>query len=230
MRGRDGLGVPDRARPAPRRRDGADPRGRRRGRRSFALQIARAAGAIVFATCSARSRDFLTDLGPNRVIDYRQEDAIEVVCREAEGGRRGPDPRHGRRRHDRAEPYALRPGGRIVSIVDIPQPQSLLEAWNRNAELHFVFTPPRRATLEGLRVLLESGAVRPLVDSVLPLEQAPAALARLGNRRRARQDRDRDTIYVIGQRFAGPMRVVSTMWPMSLTSSSARRRSATWRS
>jgi NADPH:quinone reductase-like Zn-dependent oxidoreductase len=53
---------------------------------SLALQIAHAAGAIVFATCSARSRDFVTDLGADRVIDYRQEDPIEVVCREAAGG------------------------------------------------------------------------------------------------------------------------------------------------
>jgi NADPH:quinone reductase-like Zn-dependent oxidoreductase len=113
------------------------------------------------------------------VIDYRQEDPIEVVCREAAGG--GVDLILDTVGGDTIErsPYGLRPGGRIVSIVDIPQPQSLLEAWNRNAELHFVFTPPRRATLEGLRVLLESGAVRPLIDSVLPLEQAPAALARL---------------------------------------------------
>ncbi len=146
---------------------------------SLAVQIARAAGATVFATCSARSREFVAALGPDRVIDYRDEDAIDVVRREADGG--GVDLILDTVGGDTIErsPYALRPGGRIVSIVDIAQPQSLLEAWNRNAELQFVFTPPRRATLDRLRVLVERGVVRPLIDSVLPLEQAPTALARL---------------------------------------------------
>jgi NADPH:quinone reductase-like Zn-dependent oxidoreductase len=146
---------------------------------SLAVQIARAAGATVFATCSARSRDFVTSLGPDRVIDYRAEDAVEVLRREADGG--GADVILDTVGGDTIErsPYALRPGGRIVSIVDIAQPQSLLEAWNRNAELHFVFTPPRRTTLERLRALVERGAVRPLIDSELPLDQAPAALERL---------------------------------------------------
>jgi NADPH:quinone reductase-like Zn-dependent oxidoreductase len=146
---------------------------------SLAVQIARAAGATVFATCSARSRDFVASLGPRRVIDYRNEDVTDVIRQEAEGG--GVDLILDTAGGDTIErsPYALRPGGRIVSIVDIPQPQSLLEAWNRNAELHFVFTPPRRATLDRLRVLLETGAVRPLIDSELALEQAPNALERL---------------------------------------------------
>jgi NADPH:quinone reductase-like Zn-dependent oxidoreductase len=146
---------------------------------SLAVQIARAAGATVFATCSARSREFVESLGADRVIDYHAEDAIDVIRREADEG--GVDLILDTVGADTIErsPYALRPGGRIVTIVDIPKPQSLLEAWNRNAELHFVFTPPRRASLDRLRVLVEKGAVRPLVDSVLPLEQAPTALARL---------------------------------------------------
>lgn len=146
---------------------------------SLAVQIARAAGATVFATCSARSREFVAALGPDRLIDYRNEDAIDVIRHEADGG--GVDLILDTVGGDTIErsPHALRPGGRIVSIVDISQPQSLLEAWNRNAELHFVFTPPRRGTLDRLRALLESGAVRPLIDSVLALEQAPTALARL---------------------------------------------------
>jgi NADPH:quinone reductase-like Zn-dependent oxidoreductase len=146
---------------------------------SLAVQIARASGATVFATCSARSREFVESLGPDRVIDYHVEDAIDVIRREADGG--GVDLILDTVGADTIErsPYALRPGGRIVTIVDIPKPQSLLEAWNRNAELHFVFTRPRRASLDRLRVLVEKGVVRPLVDSVLPLEQAPTALARL---------------------------------------------------
>ena len=92
------------------------------------------------------------------MIDYHEEDATDVIRREADG--EGVDLILDTVGGDTIErsPYALRPGGRIVSIVDIPRPQSLLEAWNRNAELHFVFTPPRRATLDRLRVLLEERA------------------------------------------------------------------------
>jgi NADPH2:quinone reductase len=146
---------------------------------SLAVQIARAAGATVFATCSARSRDFVAALGPHRVIDYREEDAIDVVCREAEGD--GVDLILDTVGGDTIErsPYGLRPAGRIVSIVDIPQPQSLLEAWNRNAELHFVFTPPRRRTLDRAAAGRFGSAARPGAHGARPTR----------GRRRARQDR-----------------------------------------
>ena len=65
----------------------------------------------------------------------------------------------------------LRPFGRLVSIVDIPQPQNLLAAWDKNVTLHLVFVTQHGAKLDRLRELIERGQIRPVIDSVLPLTQ-----------------------------------------------------------
>ncbi len=146
---------------------------------SLAVQIAKAAGAGVWATCSARSVEFVRDLGADRVIDYAREDYVEVVG--AETGGAGVDLVLDTIGGDAVARSAevLRPFGRLTSIVDIPTPQNLLAFWERNLTAHFVFTPPRRETLDALRALLERGAIRPLVDSVLPLSRVGEAHERL---------------------------------------------------
>ncbi|MYV63045.1 zinc-binding dehydrogenase, partial [Streptomyces sp. SID4931] len=59
--------------------------------------------------------------------------------------------------------------GRVVSIVDIPEPQNLLAAWGVNATYHFLFVSPGRAKLDALSRLVERGELRPVVGAVLPL-------------------------------------------------------------
>lgn len=41
---------------------------------------------------------------------------------------------------------ALADAGRVVSIVNIAQPQNLIEAWRKNAAYHFVFTRRNEAS------------------------------------------------------------------------------------
>jgi NADPH2:quinone reductase len=41
-------------------------------------------------------------------------------------------------------PDALAQLGRVVTIVDIAQPQNLIEAWGKNASFRFVFTRQNR--------------------------------------------------------------------------------------
>ncbi len=146
---------------------------------SMAVQLARAIGATVLATCSPRNAEWVGSLGADHVIDYRGTDPVEAV-REVTGGT-GVDVVLDAVGGDALEraPFALKAGGRVVTIVDTPRPQSLLEAWNRNAAVHFFFVAPNVAALDALRGLLEGGRIRPLIDSVLPLEEAAAAHARL---------------------------------------------------
>jgi NADPH2:quinone reductase len=143
---------------------------------SLAVQIAKAAGARVLATCSARSREFVEGLGADVVIDYAAEDYVEAVDREG-GADLVLDTIGGDAVARAGE--VLRPSGRLVSIVDIPIPQSLLPYWERNLSAHFVFVPSDRSNLDALRSLLERGQVRALVDSVLPLSRVAEAHERL---------------------------------------------------
>lgn len=145
---------------------------------SFAVQIAQAAGAHVFATCSPRGMDFARTLGVDRLVDYTREDYVEVVRNEAAGGVDLVLDTIGGDAIERSA-EVLRPFGRLVSIVDIPRPQNLLPFWDRNVTAHFVFNPPGRAKLESLGALVERGLVRPHVDSVVPLSRVGEAHERL---------------------------------------------------
>ena len=64
-------------------------------------------------------------------------------------------------------PDALAQLGRVVSIVDIAQPQNLIQAWGKNAAYHFVFTRQNRGKLDELSALVAQGRLRPHVGSGL---------------------------------------------------------------
>jgi NADPH:quinone reductase len=78
-------------------------------------------------------------------------------------------------------PDALAQLGRVVSIVDIAQPQNLIQAWGKNASYHFVFTRQNRGKLDELRTLIDRGQLRPHVGAVYSLAEIPRAHARLEN-------------------------------------------------
>ncbi|MEH1938399.1 MAG: zinc-dependent alcohol dehydrogenase family protein [Nostoc sp.] len=146
---------------------------------SIAVQLAKAIGAYVFATCSSRNRDFVTELGADRVIDYKNEDYVEVIRQETNG--LGVDlvlDTIGKETIQRSLEI-IRPFGRLTSIVDIAIPQSLLEAWGKNLTIHFVFSPQYRAKLEALTKLIERQQLRPVIDSVLSWDQVVLAHQRL---------------------------------------------------
>jgi NADPH:quinone reductase-like Zn-dependent oxidoreductase len=146
---------------------------------SITVQLAKAAGAYVFATCSSRNRDFVTELGADRVIDYKNEDYVEVIRQETNG--LGVDlvlDTIGGETIQRSLEI-IRPFGRLISIVDIAIPQSLLEAWSKNLTIHFVFSPQYRAKLEALTKLIERHQLRPVIDSVLSWDQVVLAHQRL---------------------------------------------------
>lgn len=142
---------------------------------SIAIQLAKAMGAYVFTTCSSKNRDLVKKLGADWTIDYQNEDYVEVVLKETGG--MGVDfvlDTIGGKTLQRS-PEIIRPFGRLVSIVDIETPQSLLSAWGKNLTIHFVFTPQYRAKLDALRKLIERSQIHPVIDSILPWEQVVKA-------------------------------------------------------
>jgi len=146
---------------------------------SIAIQMAKAMGARVFTTAAPRNHDFVYGLGADLAIDYRSEDYVEVVNRATDDI--GVDVVFDTIGGDTLtrSPLVLAQMGRVVTIVDIAQPQNLIEAWGRNASYHFVFTRQNRGKLDALTHLLERGQIKPVIGATFPLERIGEAHAYL---------------------------------------------------
>ena len=144
-----------------------------------AIQLAKAIGARVFTTVRDDNAEFVRGLGADVTIDYEKEDYVDAILRETGG--RGVDvvfDTIGGNTLSRS-PDVLAQIGRVVSIVDIAQPQNLIQAWGKNASFHFVFTRQNRGKLDELSALVERGQLRPHVGAVYSLADIPAAHERL---------------------------------------------------
>ncbi|WP_371676551.1 NADP-dependent oxidoreductase [Streptomyces sp. NBC_01276] len=131
----------------------------------LAVQIAKARGAYVIGTASAGKHELLRGLGADEVIDYRTtdfEDAVadvDVVI-DAMGGD------HGER-----SLKVLKPGGHLVTL---PGPDGI-PADPRGVHASWVLVEPDLKGLEEIAALVERGLLKPLIDTVLPLEEAAKA-------------------------------------------------------
>lgn len=144
-----------------------------------AIQLAKAMSARVFTTVRQANAEFVRTAGADVIIDYENEDYVDAVLRETSG--HGVDvvfDTIGGNTLSRS-PDALAQLGRVVSIVDIAQPQNLIQAWGKNASYHFVFTRQNRGKLDELSALVERGQLRPQVGAVYPLADIALAHARL---------------------------------------------------
>jgi len=144
-----------------------------------AIQLAKAIGARVITTVREANFEFARSMGADVVIDYEKEDYVAAVMRETAG--QGVDVVFDTIGGDTLarSPDVLAQLGRLVSIVDIAQPQNLINAWGKNASYHFVFTRQNRGKLDELRALVERGQLRPHVGATYSLADIPAAHARL---------------------------------------------------
>lgn len=135
---------------------------------TLAVQLAKARGAYVVGTASARNHDFLRDLGVDEIVDYatmRFEDLapdMDVVL-DSIGG-------------DTQERSwkTLRRGGILVSIASPPDPAVAAQYGVREA---FVFVQPNALQLAELAKLADAGKLKPVVETVLPLAEAARAHA-----------------------------------------------------
>ncbi|MGF7151448.1 NADPH:quinone reductase-like Zn-dependent oxidoreductase [Sphingomonas zeicaulis] len=149
---------------------------------TIAIQVAKATGARVLTTARVADHACVRSLGADAAIDHSMEDYVDAVTRLTGG--RGVDvvfDTIGGETLTRS-PLALADMGRVVGIVDIPQPQNLVEAWGKNAAYHFVFTGQNRGKLDLLTDLAERGPVRSVVGAVLPLARVGQAHEVLGGR------------------------------------------------
>jgi NADPH:quinone reductase-like Zn-dependent oxidoreductase len=132
----------------------------------FAVQIAKAAGAWVAATCSAGDLDFVRKLGADRAIDYKAERFEDVVADidlvyDLIGGET----------QDRSF-SVLRRGGRLVSTLQ--EPDKARTIGQDITGLHYM-TKPDAAELAQIGALLRAGKIKPSVFAIYPLEDAARA-------------------------------------------------------
>lgn len=145
---------------------------------SFAIQIARAAGARVLATCSDYMLDQAGQLGAGRAVNYKSEDFVEVVQQETNG--LGVDLVFDTVGGDVLSKSieVTKPFGRMTGIVSTMS-GSMAAAFRKNITLYFLFLERARYKLDHLRTLSERGQLEPLIDSVLPLSEVAEAHRRL---------------------------------------------------
>ncbi|MGO1630201.1 MAG: NAD(P)-dependent alcohol dehydrogenase [Microbacterium sp.] len=149
----------------------------------FAVQIAKAAGAVVVAACSAGKAEIAREAGADEVVDYRLEDplrrgAFDVII--DTGGHRPV-------REMRA---ALTPSGALVIVGSEPEHAPLgglsrpIGAALRNPfvlqRLVMLTSSESAQDLHDLVDLVGAGQLRPIVHREFALSDAADALAALG--------------------------------------------------
>jgi NADPH:quinone reductase-like Zn-dependent oxidoreductase len=151
---------------------------------TYAVQLAKTLGADVTAVCSTANVELARSLGADRVVDYTREDFTRIgethdVVIDVAGSRR----LGALRRVLTPDGTVVVVGGRMTyrGLGPLPHIGATLAASKlRRMTVRFFVAKIEPADLEYLASLLEAGTIRSVIDRTYPLEQAPAALAYLG--------------------------------------------------
>ena len=160
---------------------------------TFAIQLAKHAGATVATTTSTDNVDLVRSLGADIVIDYKKEDFADVL-----------------RDYDVVlnsldkvtlvkSLRVLKPGGQLISISGPPDAafaRSIGASWvlriimgalsygitakakRRHARYSFLFMRANGGQLTEIASLIDEGIIRPVVDRVFPFASTKEAMAR----------------------------------------------------
>lgn len=134
---------------------------------ALAVQFAHRAGAHVIATVSASDIEFVKALGADEAIDYKaapfEESVRDIdVVFDAVGGET----------LERSW-SVLKTNGRVVTIASGAESS---RANDRVKNAFFIVEPSRQQLIE-VAELVDKGALRPVVNTILPFSQAPLAYA-----------------------------------------------------
>lgn len=132
----------------------------------FAVQLARWIGARVIGTASARNVSFVRELGADQVIDYQTtsfESAVSDVdvVLDTQGGET-----------QQRSWKVVRTGGTLVSTVGISSPEAAAEHGARGKHVRVRADANQLAQIAAL---IDTGDLKPFVNSVLPLAEAASA-------------------------------------------------------
>ncbi len=155
---------------------------------TIAIQLAKHLGAMVATTASAANLDFVRSLGADIVIDYRNDDFTrhlsdyDVVLSSL-----GPDVLE-------QSVKVLRRGGKLISLSGPPDPafgRAVGARWiirqvlrllsfrirrlarKQGVDYSFLFMRADGKQLAKIAALVENGAIRPVIDQVIPFKRTP---------------------------------------------------------
>ncbi|MGO7201093.1 NADP-dependent oxidoreductase, partial [Rhizobium ruizarguesonis] len=153
---------------------------------TFAIQLAKHLGATVATTTSAGNAELARSLGADVVIDYKTQD-FEKVLSGCDLVLNSQDPKTLEKSLG-----VLKPGGQLISISGPPDPafagelglnlflKLVLRLLSRGVRkkakrlgirYSFLFMRAEGQQLGQITALIESGAIRPVVDKVFPFEK-----------------------------------------------------------
>jgi NADPH:quinone reductase-like Zn-dependent oxidoreductase len=159
---------------------------------TFAIQLAKHLGASVATTTSEKNIELVKSLGADVVIDYKNQDfgtllsGYDLVLNSQDSKTLDKSLR------------VLKPGGQLISISGPPDPafaeklglnlvfRLLMRLLSRGARkkarslgvgYSFLFMHADGRQLGEIASLVESGAIRPVIDKVFPFEKTGEALA-----------------------------------------------------
>jgi alcohol dehydrogenase len=159
---------------------------------TFAIQLAKHLGASVATTTSTSNVELVKRLGADVVIDYKAQDFADVL-RDYDVVLNSQD---GKTLEKSLR--VLKAGGRLISISGPPDPEfgeQIRSSWlvklimrflsfgirrkarRRNVTYSFLFMKASGRQLREITRLIESGAIRPVVDRIYPFESTNEALA-----------------------------------------------------
>ena len=146
---------------------------------SFAIQYAKAKGAIVYTTTSTKNVDWVKALGADRVIDYTNEDYKEV----ANNLDIVFDTLGGDYTFDAFE--IIKEGGKVTSIVGPPDEETAKQMGmtdyklpeklsklkkEKSAFYKYTWMQPNAKQLNEIKAMVEDGAINPIVDLIYSFE------------------------------------------------------------
>lgn len=135
----------------------------------LAVQLAKARGAYVLGTASSAKHDFLTQLGADELVDYRQVDfatavsEIDVVL----------DPIGGN--YGLRSLSTLQPGGILVSLLPLPDEELASAAAQQGVRVAPMLVEADHGGMATLAELVEQGQLRPQISEVFPLSRIAEA-------------------------------------------------------
>ena len=159
---------------------------------TFAIQLAKHLGATVATTTSAGNMALVKSLGADVVIDYKQDafeerlNGYDVVLNSQDGKTLAKSL------------GVLQAGGHLISISGPPDPQfaedtkapwlvkqvmralswgARRQAQHLKVSYTFLFMKASGSQLRQITPLIESGAIRPVIDKVFPFESTNEAMA-----------------------------------------------------